>query len=92
MSELKIEEGEVCDKCESKKQMMMSHSMLQHQITSKVLELLHMDVMGPLQIDILGGKRYAFVVADDFYGYTWMDFLREKSYTFEVFKDLCQSI
>ena len=70
----------------------MSHPMLQHQTTSNVLELLHMDVMGPLQIDSLGEKRYVFVVIDDFSGYSWMKFLKEKSYTFEVFKDLCQSI
>ena len=32
------------------------------------------------------------MVIDDFSGYTWMNFLKEKSDTFEVFKDLCQSI
>ena len=37
MPELKIEEGKVCDECESKKQIIMSHPMLQHQTTSKVL-------------------------------------------------------
>ena len=69
MIELKIEEGEVYDKCESKKKIMMSHPMLQHQTTSKVLEFLHMDVMRPLQIDNLGGKRYVFMVVYDYYGY-----------------------
>ena len=51
-----------------------------------------MDIMGPLQIDSLGGKMYVFVVIDDFSGFTWMNFLREKSETFEVFKIMCQSI
>ena len=45
-----------------------------------------MDIMGPMQIESLGGKRYVYVVIDDFYGFTWVDFLREKSDTFEVFK------
>ena len=92
MPELEIEEGKVCDECDIKNKNMMSHPMLQHQTTSKVLELLHMGVMGPLQVDKLGGKRYVFVVVDDFSEYTWMNFLREKSDMFEVFKHLCQSI
>lgn len=61
---------------------MMSHPTLEHQTSSKVLELLHMDLMGPMQIESLGGKRYAFVVIDDFYGYTWMKFLKEESDNF----------
>lgn len=37
----------------------MSHPWLQHQTTTKVLELLHMDLMGPMQVESLGGRRYA---------------------------------
>lgn len=71
---------------------MMSHPMMQHKTSSKVLELPHMNLMGPMQIEILGGKRYVFVFIDDFYGYTWMNFLKEKPDNFEVFKDSCQNI
>lgn len=66
--------------------------MLQHPTSCKVFELLHMDLMGPTQIKILGGKMYVFVVIDDFSRYTWTNFLKEKLDNFEVFKDLCQSI
>ncbi|MCI87242.1 gag-pol polyprotein, partial [Trifolium medium] len=34
----------------------MSHQKLQHLTTSRVLELLHMDLMGPMQVESLGGK------------------------------------
>ena len=68
----------------------MSHHKIQHLTTSKVLELLHMDLMEPIQVESLGGKKYAYVVVDDFSRYTWIRFIREKSETFEVFKDLCQ--
>jgi hypothetical protein len=44
--------------------------MLEHHTTSKVLELLHVDLMGPMQVESLGGKRYAFVVVDDYSRYT----------------------
>jgi hypothetical protein len=47
-----------------------------------------MDLMGPMQVESIGGKRYAFVVVDDFSRFTWVNFIREKSGTFDVFKDL----
>jgi len=70
----------------------MSHPRLEHQVTSKVLELLHMDLIGPMQVESIGGKIYAFVVVDDFSIFTWVNFIREKSDTFEVFKDLCTQL
>jgi hypothetical protein len=47
---LRIVEGKVCGECQIGKQVRMSHPMLEHQTTSKVLELLHMDLMGPMQV------------------------------------------
>ena len=66
--------------------------MVQHLTTSRVLELLLMDLMGPMQIESLGGKRYVFVCVDDFSRYTWVDFIREKSDTFAVFEALCKQV
>ena len=70
----------------------MSHQKIQHITTSKVLEHLDMDLMGPMQVESLGGKKYAYVIVDDFSRYTWISFTREKPETFEVFKDLCQKL
>jgi len=67
----------------------MSHPRLEHQGTSKVLELLHIDLMGPMQVANIGGKRYVLVVVDDFSRFTWVNFIREKLDTFESFKELC---
>ena len=67
---LEIEEGMVCGDCQVEKQTKMSHQKIQHLTTSKVLELLHMDLMGPMQVESLGGKKYAYVVVDDFSKYT----------------------
>ncbi|KAK2364020.1 putative mitochondrial protein [Trifolium repens] len=89
LPKLKIVEGKVCGECQIGKQIRMSHPMLEHQTTSKVLELLHMDLMGPMQVESLGGKRYALVVVDDYSRYTWVNFIREKSDVFDVFKELC---
>ena len=54
----------------------MSHRKIQHLTTSKVLELLHMDLMGPMQFESLGGKKYAYVIVDDLSRYTWIRFTR----------------
>ncbi|CAA0808198.1 Unknown protein, partial [Striga hermonthica] len=60
------------------------------QITTKqVLELLHMDLTGPIQVESYNGKKYIFVCVDDFSRFTWVDFIREKSDTFDTFKTLC---
>jgi len=32
------------------------------------------------------------VVVDDFWRFTWVNFIKEKSYTFEAFKELCQRL
>jgi hypothetical protein len=51
-----------------------------------------MDLMGPMQVESLGGKRYAFVVVDDFSRYTWVNFIRDKSDTFDIFKTLSTQV
>ncbi|MCI41217.1 putative gag-pol polyprotein, partial [Trifolium medium] len=74
---LKIEEGAICGECQIGKQTKVAHLRLQHQVTSRALELLHMDLMGPMQTKSLGGKKFAFVMVDDFSRFTWIDFLME---------------
>lgn len=87
---LKIEEGKVCGEFQIGKQMKMPHKKLQHLSTTKVLDLLHMDLMKPMQVESLEGKRYVLVCVDEFLRYIWVKFIRENNDTFEVFKELCQ--
>jgi transposase InsO family protein len=88
----KIVDGSICGECQIGKQTRMSHPRLEHQATSKVLELLHMDLIGPMQVESIGGKMYVLVVVDDFSRFTWVNFIREKSDTFDVFKELCTQL
>ena len=54
--------------------------------SSKPLELLHMDLFGPLRTMSLCGNYYALVNVDDFSRYTWTLFLESKSDAFSALK------
>ena len=66
----------------------MTHKVTQHMNTTRILELLHKDLMGPLLVECFGGKRYVFVCIDDFSRYSWIHFLKEKANTFDAFEAL----
>ncbi|GJU31734.1 retrovirus-related pol polyprotein from transposon TNT 1-94 [Tanacetum coccineum] len=56
------------------------------------LNLLHMDLCGPMQIESINGKKYILVIVDDYSRYTWTHFLRTKDETPEVLKDFLKMI
>ena len=60
--------------------------------TSRCLELLHIDLLGPTRTESLKGKRYIMVIVDDFSRYTWIEFLREKSEACEKLETLCKRL
>ena len=51
-----------------------------------LLEIIHTDVCGPMNIEARGGYRYFLTFTDDLsrYGYTYL--MKHKSETFEKFK------
>ena len=59
--------------------------------TTRPLNLLHMDLIGPMRIESKGGKRYVLMVADDFSRY-FVHFLKEKSEAIEHLKFLFNRI
>lgn len=71
------------------KQIKVSHKQVPETTTARVLELIHIDLMDLMQVESLGSKRYVLVCVDDFSRYTWVQFIREKSDAFFVFKGLC---
>ena len=57
--------------------------------TSRPLELLHLDLMGPARTESLGGKRYIMVIVDDFTRYIRVILLRSKYDAPEHIETLC---
>ncbi|KAG7533536.1 Zinc finger CCHC-type superfamily [Arabidopsis thaliana x Arabidopsis arenosa] len=78
----------VCSACNKGKQIKVNHKKIPEIGSKKILELIHMDLMGPVQVESINGKKYIFVLVDDFSRYTWVRFLREKSEAVESFKIL----
>jgi hypothetical protein len=56
----------ICGPCQLGKQTRAAHKKTSGIKTSKNLELLHMDLMGPTRTASLCGKRYILVIVDDF--------------------------
>jgi hypothetical protein len=87
----KTERG-ICGSCQLGKQTRSAHKKTSGIQTSKNLELLHMDLMGPIRTTSLGGKRYILVIVDDFSRYTWAIPIREKSDGFDATQHLFKKI
>ena len=57
-----------------------------HTRSTKLLELVHSDVNGPLEVPSLGGSRYFVTFIDDFSRWTSLYTMKTKSETFSCFK------
>ena len=61
---------------------------------TKRLELIHGDICEPIQPSTIGGRRYYFLLVDDFTRLMWVFFLKEKLEAFQhfkIFKNLVES-
>lgn len=59
---------------------------------SKLLQLLHIDLFGPMSTISLGGMNYTFVIIDDCYRYFWVLYLKKKDKVIEIFLTFCKKI
>lgn len=82
----------ICGPCQLGKQIKASHMKTNVIVTKRPLELFHMDLMGPSIVESIAGKKYIFVIVDDFSSFAWVRFLREKSKTIFEFKALVRSV
>lgn len=65
LTKLKIKEGKIYGEFQIGKQTNMSHKNLQHLTSSKIMELLHMNLMEPIQVKGLGGINNTLCVKND---------------------------
>ncbi|KAJ9545171.1 LOW QUALITY PROTEIN: hypothetical protein OSB04_024878 [Centaurea solstitialis] len=75
---LRFTKEQLCSACEMGKIKKSSHKLKVEHNTSKPLQLLHMDLCGPMRVQSINGRKYVLVIVDDFSRYTWVNFLRSK--------------
>jgi len=75
LKDVTFEKDKLCSACQAGKQVSNTHPTKVYLSTSRVLELLHMDLFGPTTYASLGGNKYCLVIVDDYSRYTWTFFL-----------------
>jgi hypothetical protein len=78
-----FEKDMVCSACQAGKQVGTHHPHKNIMTTDRPLELLHMDLFGPIAYISIGGSKYCIV---NYSHFTWVFFLQEKSQTQEILK------
>jgi transposase InsO family protein len=81
LTDVYFEKDRPCAVCQAGKQVGSTHQSKNVMTTSRPLELLHMDLFGPVAYLSIGGSKYGLVIVDDFSRFTWVFFLQDKSET-----------
>ena len=77
---------DTCVSCLRGKQSRKSFPQATHYRATKLFELVHADLCGPISPSTTAHNRYIFVHIDDHSRYMWIVLLKEKSEAFEKFK------
>jgi transposase InsO family protein len=72
--------------CQAGKQHGVPHQSKNVVTTKRPLELLYMDLFGPVAYISIGGSKYGLVIVNDFSRFTWVFFLSDKGETQETLK------
>jgi transposase InsO family protein len=81
-----FEKDRHCGACQAGKQVGTHHHAKNIMTTTRPLEILHMDLFGPVPYISIGGNKYGLIIVDDYSRFTWVFFLQDKSKTQEVLK------
>ncbi|GJT33286.1 retrovirus-related pol polyprotein from transposon TNT 1-94 [Tanacetum coccineum] len=92
LPKLKYVKDQLCSSCEVSKAKRSSFKSKTVPSLKGRLNLLHMDLCGPMRVASINGKKYILVIVDDYSRYTWTLFLRSKDETPEVLKDFLMMI
>jgi transposase InsO family protein len=76
LTNVHFEKDRVCSACQARKQVGTHHPHKNIMTTDRPLELLHMDLFGPIAYISIGGSKYCPVIVDDYSRFTWVFFLQ----------------
>nr|GEU61860.1 hypothetical protein [Tanacetum cinerariifolium] len=84
LPKLKFVKDHLCSSCGLGKAKRKSFQTNITPSSKRRLQLLQMDLCGPMRVASINGKRYVLVIVDDYSRYTWTHFLRSKDETPKV--------
>ncbi|GKB10461.1 retrovirus-related pol polyprotein from transposon TNT 1-94 [Tanacetum coccineum] len=84
LPKLKYTKDHLCLACQMAKSKKESHPHKPKPSTNEKLQMLHMDLCGPMQVESINKKRYILVIIDDYSRFTWVKFLRTKDEAPEI--------
>nr|GFA00295.1 hypothetical protein [Tanacetum cinerariifolium] len=87
LSRLKFVKDHLCSSCDLGKAKRKSFQTKTTPSSKRWLQLLHMDLCGPMRVESINERKYVLVIVDDYFRYTWTHFLRSKDETPKVFID-----
>ena len=80
-------DAEGCEPCALGKMHRLPFPKVAQQKSTKLLEIIHSDLCGPMQVDSLGGSKYVLTFTDDCSRYSVVYFLKRKSEVLSKFQD-----
>ena len=86
LTNVSFEKDKVCRSCQAGKQVGALHPAKNIVTTTRPLEMLHMDLFGPVAYISIGGNKYGLVIVDDFSRFTWVFFVHDKGEVKDVLK------
>ncbi|GJS43287.1 putative ribonuclease H-like domain-containing protein [Tanacetum coccineum] len=78
LPKLKFEKDLLCSACAMGKSKKKPHKPKSEDTNKEKLYMLHMDLCGPICVASVNGKKYIFVIVDDYSRFIWVKFLRSK--------------
>jgi transposase InsO family protein len=75
-----------CGACKARKQIGAHHHANNIMTTTRLLEMLHMNLFGPVAYISIDSNKYGLIIIDDYSHFIWVFFLQYKSETQEVLK------
>ncbi|GJS93572.1 retrovirus-related pol polyprotein from transposon TNT 1-94 [Tanacetum coccineum] len=92
LPKLKFFKDHICSSCELWKAKHNSFKTKTTPSSKRRLQILHMDLCGPMRVESFKGKKYVMVIVDDYSRYTWTYFLRSKDETPKILIDFLKLV
>lgn len=92
LPKLKFNSDALCEACQKGKFSKPAFKSKNVASTSRPLELLHIDLFGPVKTASIIGNKYGLVIVDDYSRWTWVKFLKHKDESHFVFTEFCNQV